>query len=277
MTRPRPKPNNAAQISSTISDNCFEKRASRNCSGVPRSMASFSRPATLPSSVSMPVATTTPRAAVGHRGALEAQVDAVAQRQLVADQGFGAFLDGDRFARQRRLIDLELRRLQQPQVGRNLVARLQQHDVARHQVGGGHGLRLATPQYLRLRGGQLAQRRNRLVGPPRLREADHRVQHHDDDDDEGIDPFAQQPRHHGRRQQHQDHEVGELVQQQLRPGARLLRRQFVGAVFLQAARGFFGAQASGGIGLLGLQHLGGGAQVPVGRGREGQVGSGSFG
>ena len=43
------------------------------------------------------------------------------------------------------------------------------------------------------------------------------------------------------------------------------------------ARGFFGAQASGGIGLLGLQHLGGGAQVPVGRGREGQVGSGSFG
>ena len=57
-----PKPNNAAQISSTISDNCFEKRASRNCSGVPRSMASFSRPATLPSSVPMPVATTTPRA-----------------------------------------------------------------------------------------------------------------------------------------------------------------------------------------------------------------------
>ena len=60
--RSRPKPNNAAQFSSTISDNCFEKRASRNCSGVPRSMASFSRPATLPSSVPMPVATTTPRA-----------------------------------------------------------------------------------------------------------------------------------------------------------------------------------------------------------------------
>jgi len=42
----RPMPNSAALISSTMTDSCLEKRASRCCSGVPRSSVSFSRPAT---------------------------------------------------------------------------------------------------------------------------------------------------------------------------------------------------------------------------------------
>ncbi len=80
------------------------------------------------------------RAAMGGRGALEGHVGAVAQRAHVfGGQGFGLLGHGDGFAREGRLIHLQLRNLDEPQVGRDLVARLQQHDVAGHQLSGGHG------------------------------------------------------------------------------------------------------------------------------------------
>ena len=58
--RSRPRPKMPAQTTSTTRDSCLLKVARRCCKGVLRSSASFIRLATLPSSVPMPVATTTP-------------------------------------------------------------------------------------------------------------------------------------------------------------------------------------------------------------------------
>ncbi len=55
--------------------------------------------------------------------------------------------------------------------------------------------------------------------------------------------LAHQPCHHRRAQQHQHHEVLELVGQQARPAAALDAGQLVGAMLRGAALGFVGAQA----------------------------------
>ena len=69
---------------------------------------------------------------------------------------------------------LQLRRLDQPQIGRHHVAGLQQHDVAGHQLGGrADSPRVAVPQRTtRGGGGELLQRRHRALGAILLDEAD---------------------------------------------------------------------------------------------------------
>ena len=59
--RSTPATKTSAQIAITTSANRLPKAARRNCSGVLRSASRSSKPATLPNSVAMPVATTRPR------------------------------------------------------------------------------------------------------------------------------------------------------------------------------------------------------------------------
>ena len=178
------------------------------------------------------------------RGALEGHVGAVAQRaHILGGQGLRLLGYGDGLAREGRFIHLQLRNLDQPQVGRNLVARLQQHDVARHQRRGGHHLHGSAAQHRGVRRRQLAQRRHGLVGAPGLNKADDGIEHHDHQDDQRVGDLPHQARDDGRTQQHQHHEVLELVGQQMPPGAVLPRRQLIGAVGGAAAQGFVGVQA----------------------------------
>jgi len=58
--RSTPIANTSAQIASTTTESRLPKAARRSCSGVARLAAPFSRPATWPSSVCAPVATTRP-------------------------------------------------------------------------------------------------------------------------------------------------------------------------------------------------------------------------
>ena len=75
--------------------------------------------------------------------------------------GARLLLDRQRLAGERRLLDLELRRFDQAQVGRHDVARLQQHHVAGHQLAPRRSTRAAPSRSTaRLRRGQL------LAAPP---------------------------------------------------------------------------------------------------------------
>ena len=135
---------------------------------------------------------------------------------------------GDRLAREGGFIDLQLRDLEQAQIGWHLVAGFQQHDVSRHQGVGGYHLHLAAAQHGGMCRSQLPQGCHGLVGTPSLNEADQCIEHHDDQDDQCVGDFSHQPRHHGRPEQHQHHEVFELLQQQLGPSSRAGLIQFVG-------------------------------------------------
>ena len=73
-------------------------------------------------------------APVGGGGAGEGHVLAVAHGHVRAGDRVGVFLHGDGLARERGFLDLQVHRFDEPHVGRHAVARLQQHDVAWHQV-----------------------------------------------------------------------------------------------------------------------------------------------
>ncbi len=190
-------------------------------------------------------------AAMGGGGALEGHVGAVAQRAHVFGcQGFGLLGHRDGLAREGRFIHLQLRNLDEPQVGRDLVARLQQHDVAGHQFSSGQDLHHAAAQHGGVGRRQLAQRRHGLVGAPGLHKADNGVEHHDDEDHQRVCDLTHQPRDDRCAQQHQHHEVLELVGQQTPPGAVLRCGQLVGAMGGAAALRRCGAAA---LRLVGVQ------------------------
>ncbi len=73
------------------------------------------------------------RRAAGHLRVHERHVDAVAERGLRSDR-VDALRDRRAFAGQGRFVDLERRRAQDPAVGRDQVARLDVHDVARDEL-----------------------------------------------------------------------------------------------------------------------------------------------
>ena len=76
------------------------------------------------------------RGAARDRRVLEQHVRAVAERDLAAGQRVGVLRDRRALAGERRLLRLERGRAEDPPVGRDDVARLQLHDVARDDVDG---------------------------------------------------------------------------------------------------------------------------------------------
>ena len=88
-----------------------------------------------PSSVATPGADHDSDAAAARDGrALEQHRGAVAEARIRRDR-LDRLLDRDRLAGERRIRRRQTRGFDQPQVGRHHVARLQQHDVARHELG----------------------------------------------------------------------------------------------------------------------------------------------
>jgi hypothetical protein len=90
-------------------------------------------------------------AAAGDRGVHEDHVLAVAEWHVGPVDRVGAFTRRLALAGERRLLDLEVVGQQQAAVGGHAVAGLDQHDVARHQLAGGHVGQLAVAAHPGLR------------------------------------------------------------------------------------------------------------------------------
>jgi len=152
--------------------------------------------------------------------------------------GIGGLLHGQRFAGQRRFLDPQVAYLQQAQIGRHLVARGQQHDIAGHQFAGIDLHPLAVAQDRGAGRQQLAnavERRRRLAF---LDETDHRVDQHGGEDHRGIDPVAEQGGDHRGERHDVEQDVVKLPQEAYQRPARLDAGQLVGAVALQSPGGF---------------------------------------
>ena len=171
----------------------------------------------------------------GHGRAAEGHVEHVARRGgLHVRQGGGDLGDGLRFTGQGRLVDAQRGRLHETQVGGDDVALLEEEDVARHDIPGGHELRLVVPDDARLRAGHALERIHGLLGPVLLDEADDAVEDDDGQDDGRVLGVADERGDHRCHQEHHDHGARELVQQQA-PGRALLRLdELVGPVSRQA-------------------------------------------
>ncbi len=177
-----------------------------------------------------------------HQRAGEGQAEAVAKPRVALD-GLGALVHRHRLARQCRLVDAQVVRCQQAQVGGHDVARRQQHQVPGHQLGRVDVVRAAVAAHRGARRQQVPDGLQRPLGLAFLNEADYRVDNHHGQDHAGVDPVAQRGGDGAGGHQHVQQQVVELPgqsAQHARAGGLL---DPVRAMAVAAALRFVAAQA----------------------------------
>jgi hypothetical protein len=180
---------------------------------------------------------------IGDQRALIGHVAPVAERQVRLVHQARELFDRLRLAGQRRLLDLELRCLDQPQIGRHGVAGLDTHHVAGHELACRYHPRLPVAHGVRRERRHLPERGDGTLGAVFLYETDHGVQHHDGHDHQRIHQVADQARNDRGGDQHQDHEIGELAEEHQERSSGSAFTDLVGAIPFAARPRFFRAQA----------------------------------
>src|SRR5690606_26051529 len=168
----------------------------------------------------------------GHQRAAERHAGAVAQHRLRRDR-LGVLFHWHGFAGQDRLLNLQPVRLQQAQIGGDLVGGFQHDDVARHQLLTGDTATLSPAQYRGVRRQHLPDGVHGFFRLAFLNETDDGVGDYHRQNYYGVPQVAKQPRDHGGAQQDVYQDVVEL-QQKAQPD-RLSRGlgQSVGADTIQ--------------------------------------------
>ena len=189
-------------------------------------------------------------------------VRAVAELQLLTDEGGGLLLHRKRLAGQCRLLDLEGDDFAQARIRRRPVARAQQNDVARHELARRDVVFLPVPHHRSVRRRQLPERLDRPFGAVLLHESQHGREDDDDGDDHGFRRVPEHRRQAHRHEQDQDQDVLELGEQDLPRRDHVGGLQLVGAVGGQPPRGLLVAQARTGRGFELGRDIGDVHQVP---------------
>ncbi len=164
-------------------------------------------------------------------------------RRILRSSLRGSLEGGGRLAGERRLVDVEMVRGEEPAVGGDDVAGRKLDDVAPDHVADRHILGAAVADH----GG--AQREARLEGGhgrlrTRLLDESEPGAHGDDrEDDRGLDRVADRDAHAARCDEDEDERARELAGEDPRPGAPPLATEGVRAVGPEALRGLGRAQA----------------------------------
>ena len=168
------------------------------------------------------------RVHVGH-------VDTVPERHLATGYRFDRLQDRSALTRQRGLLDLQRRGHEQATVRRNLVARLEDDDVARHELLGGDVHKLAVTPRMSPDDEHLLERGDALGRLALLVQAKDRVEHGQAEDHEAGRELLQRNDADDRgAEQDELHQVAVLAQKRLPAGLLLRLRELVRAYLLTA-------------------------------------------
>ena len=201
------------------------------------------------------------RAAGDHERAGIGHARAIADRRLVRD-GRGRFVRRHRFAGERRFFRAQVLDVDEADVGWDLVAGFEEHDVARHERLRRDHRRLPVAQRSRLRREHVADRIERLLRPAFLKEAEQSVDDDHAEDDRRVEPQVHHQLDEAGGEQDVDEDVVELLQETHERTALARGRQHVEAIFRLAARGFGIVEARGHAGLEPLDRFIRGQSVP---------------
>ena len=94
----------------------------------------------------------------------------------------------------REFVDVEFLDAKQPQIGADVVARLEEHDVAGHKPLGGDALFLSAAPHGRLHRDYAREAFDGIRGFRLLQKPDNRVDQHDGKDHAGVHPLVQKRR-----------------------------------------------------------------------------------
>ena len=200
--------------------------------------------------------------AAGDLGVHEGEVEPVAEGG-VGRHGINLFWDRGALAGERRLVDLERRRANDPPVGRHQVASFDHDDVAGHDLVHVHDVDFAASADAGLDHHHLLQRRDAGLGLALLAHAEIGVQQCEEDQQHpGWHLVRDEKAEDARAEQHDLHRVCVLAQEDL--PARLLRG--VGEL-VEPERGLTGLdlgrrQADGLVDVLGVERVLDGQRMP---------------
>ena len=172
-------------------------------------------------------------AARGHQGAGIRHVAAISHRSGLGQHDF-VFVDRRRLPGQRGLVHPQLGLAHQPQVGGNLVAGLQQHQIAGNQLLGRHGVLVAVAHHLGLGAHHGPQALQRGLGLGLLNETHDRVDDHHTEDHCGVDEFPQTGGDRPRDEQNIDQRMMKLAQYAHQQAGARSHRQRIGTEALQS-------------------------------------------
>ena len=160
----------------------------------------------------------------------------------------GVLLHGHGFARERRFVHLQIGRLDQPRVGRHLVARVQQNEVSWHELAR-RNVDLLTVADHRDRGrGHSPQCFDRAFRSVLLYEAQHHSEQHDHGDGDGLDAVSDKGGDCSRDQQDDDQDILQLSQQNGPRRDTMSGLQLVRAISSESTLNFdFGQALRGGV------------------------------
>lgn len=144
------------------------------------------------------------RARVGHG-------DPLGEHDLVGHRRLGVLGHGDRLAGECGLVDLQPAGVQQPHVRGHPVTRGEQHDVAGHDLAGGHVVHVAVPDHAGTCRHHVPQRLGASGCLMLLHRTNHRVDHQHGGDEGRLGPLAQIGRQRSRDDQDVDQRAGELA------------------------------------------------------------------
>ena len=215
-----------------------------------------------PNSVSAPVATTTPVPRPEATSVPEKAMPSRSPTVAFSDTGVRGLVDGDRLAGERRLFRPQVLHVDQAKVRRDLVAGLEQHDVARDQLVRWDQASLAAAHGPGLCRQHVADRVQGLLGFPFLNEAEQRVKEHYPQNDRRVEPQADHQLDEAGAQQHIDQDIVQLQEEPHEWSLLASFRQLVAAVLLEAARDLGGIQARLDVAVEPPQHLLGGHGMP---------------
>src|SRR6516225_1894491 len=165
-----------------------------------------------PSSVSLPVETTTPVARPDTTMVPENAMLSRSPTVAFAGTASTPFSAGTDFPGKGCFFGPQVLRLDQAQVGGNLVAGLQKNNVPRNKLLRSNHAGLATTHRPGLRGQHVANGIQRLLRLALLYESEQRVENDDTKDDRRIDPQVQHQLGESCGKQHVDQDVVELCE-----------------------------------------------------------------
>ena len=152
-------------------------------------------------------------------------------------------IDRDRFARQRRFLDAKVLDLAEAKVGRDLVAGLQQDDVAGNQFFGRDHARFPVAHGHGFGRKHVADRIQRFLRFTFLDEAEQSIDDDHAQDHRCVEPFPKEDLSHRGGQKHIDEHVVDLHEEPHERAALARGRQPVGSVFLQPLGDLVGLQS----------------------------------
>ena len=181
----------------------------------------------------------------------------------MGQHGFGVFAHRHRLARERRFGDAQILATQQAHIGRHLVARFEQHQIARHQLPCIHRLARTLAPHIGAAGQQATHRVHGFFGLTFLHKADQGVDQHHRQNHQRVHMKLQRQGHASGDQQDINQRVVKL-QQKTPPSRHALHGgQPVVAMRAQPLRHGLGRQTLRRVHRQHLQHLLGALRVPV--------------